>query len=529
MSERNHPSKAKSKGTYGSARLPVARAYVMPARRRRAILIGVTLAALAAGWALFDFLRGDAHFISTGAMSSGHALLENDCGACHGSFESVQNERCETCHEKLGDELGTYSFTAHYIYRSNDFGRVEPSPHEVPCASCHGEHQGRDADLTRVSDAQCQACHFDAFDHDHPEFAFAANDEPDPAGIAFPHIHHIAELMEQESLDDVERACLYCHNPQPDGRSFAPLDFDRHCDACHLTIGTSTPRLPLQGDDPDDLGVLSLSTIQAQGGPGTRWAWFSNPNELQEVGSRIRKAPLHHLDPWILFNLRRLRSKLLPDAGLADLLQTSADVPDHDVKSLYREALATLETQALGLRNQPADEIQAEYETIMALIEKLERQIENPFEPLDETDFLLALDTSESSLSETDRQSINGLVDDLTRPCQQCHEVENATITRVQSDQRTLRRAEFDHRAHILQARCLDCHREIPIETAFADGTEVAEDADRASIQNLPRIASCQQCHSAKKAANGCVTCHVFHPDKDRSHQLLLYTAAGGG
>jgi hypothetical protein len=242
---------------------------------------------------LVDFFYRDAHLIATGALSSGHALLENDCSACHGSFDSVQNERCETCHEKLGDELGTYSFTAHYLYRSNDFQNVAPSVHEASCAECHGEHGGRDADLIVVRDGQCQACHFGSFDRDHPQFSFAikaeAEGHTDRAGITFPHIQHVAELMDQESLVDVERACLYCHNPQPDGRGFEPLSFDRHCDACHLTVGTATPRLPIQGPDADSLGVLPLSAIQAQGGPGTRWSWFANPNELQTVVARIRK------------------------------------------------------------------------------------------------------------------------------------------------------------------------------------------------------------------------------------------------
>ncbi len=529
MSQQPIKSKAKMKGTYGQARLPVARSYVLPPGRRRALWIGAALAMLAAGWLLVDFFYRDAHLISTGELSSGHALLENNCGACHDAFDTVQNERCETCHEKLGDEIGTYSFTAHYLYRSGDFENVETSAHEVPCATCHGEHGGRDADLTTVSNGQCQACHFDSFDDDHPQFSFAANDEPDRSGITFAHIEHIAELMDQEALDDVEQACLYCHNAQPDGRNFEPISFDRHCDACHLTIGTATPRLPIQGSDSGSLGVLSLEAIREQGGVGTRWSWFANPNELQTVGSRIRKSPLHHLDPWVLHNLRRLRTRLLPDAGLADLLTATPNVPEHEVKNLYREALATLEEQAVGLRGRPEPAIQEELERITSMIESLGRRIEDPLVDLDETDFLLALDSSDAHVTGEQAEAIHALVDSLTGPCQQCHEVENATIVRVQDDQQTLRHAEFDHHAHILQARCLDCHNEIPIEQAIAEGAEIDPAEDQASIQNLPKLEVCQDCHSDRRAVNDCVTCHVFHPDKDRSNQMLLYTSAGAG
>jgi uncharacterized membrane protein len=118
---------------------------------------------------------------------------------------------------------------------------------------------------------------------------------------------------------------------------------------------------------------------------------------------------------------------------------------------------------------------------------------------------------------------IEALVDDLTQPCRQCHQVRDATLVRVQKDQRVLHRAEFDHRAHILQLRCLDCHTEIPIAAALASAEGVDLSRDVAATQNLPGIESCRDCHRPGLVSNRCVTCHAFHPDRQRRADLLLY------
>ncbi len=156
-------------------------------------------------------------------------------------------EKCSVCHEKYGDELGVYSFGAHYVYRSDDFRRLVPSEHERPCFSCHLEHEGRDGSIKAVADSQCRTCHeFRSFNDGHPQFDFAAESIADDGAVSFGHTHHVRELMKKEGLEDLERACLYCHNAQADGRNFDPIDFDRHCDACHLQATTATPALPIR-------------------------------------------------------------------------------------------------------------------------------------------------------------------------------------------------------------------------------------------------------------------------------------------
>ena len=513
-----------SKGSYSDVPLSVAKTYLYPSSRRSILLWGGLAAAALAIFAAIDFRWRDARFLSNGPLSSSHATLEQDCATCHEPFGEVSNDACSTCHEKYGDELGVYSFASHYLYRSNDFQRLKTSEQETTCAACHAEHLGREAEITRLGDSHCLACHaFGSFNTEHPQFAFAANNIPDDDALAFTHIHHTREVMASQGLVDVERACLYCHSPKPDGRSFEAVDFDRHCDACHLTAATATARLPVEADDTP--GVVTLATLVERQDPGTRWALFANPNEYRQVGSRVSKSPVHHADEWILENLRRLRGALYPDAGLAELLRASADIDASEIEILYREAVATLQDYAVGLRSSPQPEVQAELARIEALLTDVERALDDPYTPLDETEFLLALDGPRRDLDDDAAAELEQLVDQLTQPCQQCHTIDRATIARVQKDQAVLNRAEFNHRAHILQVRCLDCHTDIAIADGILGDTVAAGEspADQAAIQNLPRIEVCQECHQPKVSSSRCVTCHAFHPDKNRHSDLLLY------
>lgn len=512
------------KGTFGDLGLPVAGAYPAPPARRLAIGLGLLAALVLAAVLAWDSFAGRQGIISGGPLSSAHAVFTDDCGRCHDQgVRRVTDERCATCHEKFGDELGIYTFARHYVYRSDDFRRVVPQEHEVECAACHAEHRGRDTDIAQVADAACRDCHFASFGRDHPEFDFAAGGGADSDALSFPHTHHVREVMKRQGLVDPERACLLCHNAEPDGRGFQPLEFDRHCDACHLTATVASPGLPVLDGAADGVGVVTLEDLAASGGPGLRWVYFSNPAEFRRRGSLVVKSPIHHRDPWLLENLRRLRRRLYPDAGLADLLRASADAPAGEVRALYHEAVATLEEQAEGLRGRPEPEIQRELGRIRELIEIVRRRIDEPFEPLDETGFLLAFEQRDPGLSAEEVAAIEAVAADLTEPCRDCHRVENATIARVDRDQGELDRAEFDHRAHIVQRRCLDCHDVIPVRDFLTGEDKPPAEADNAGIHNLPRVGSCRECHDPAQASDRCVTCHLFHPDKGRRAELLPY------
>lgn len=502
------------KGTFAAARLSVALAYVLPRSRKQYITYGLFACLALILFVFFNFFAQHRSFLSNGPLASAHANFSQNCAACHEPGLGVAEMKCTDCHERFGDGPGVFSFETHYLYRSTDYNQVAIVPEEKPCASCHMEHRGRTANLKAVGNHRCSDCHTFATLNEHPNWASAAHGDKESAALKFPHIIHARELMEKQGLKKPEQTCLFCHNPEPDGKNFKPLSFDDHCDACHLNNTSKTPPLPIR--EGDGVGVESLETLAAHGGPGSHWSQYANPKEYKKRGRNLSKGPLHHADPWVMENLRMIRQHLYQNAGLSDLLRTTSDVLPRHTTALYQEAIATLEHYALGLRSRPEPAIQADLARIGKILDELRARLRNPYAPLDETRFLLDLEPRQD-LNETEAVLWQELAQDLTEPCLQCHKLEAATIVRVQADQRSQYRAEFNHRAHILQRGCLDCHSAIP----FGSEAE-SNDQDSAEILNLPSINTCRECHGAQGVSEDCITCHAFHPDMQRRGHLTF-------
>ena len=523
-----------AKGFFSGAGLPVARRYVYPHNRNRILWIGVCVALVAAFALLADIGFRKSGLISNGPLSSSHAQLESECEACHTKFESVSDDKCSVCHEKFGDERGVHSFDAHYIYRSFDYRRAFRRDAESPCFSCHPEHLGRQVTITSVPDGRCLTCHeFGSFNQAHP--AFQPVSEADDANLNFTHIRHVQRIREEEGIDDLERVCLHCHIPRQDGRTFEPVNFDRHCSQCHLKSSPRTrsanlavrdSRRPIREERGDgvvlNLGVETPELVRNRRGMGDQWAFSVNPAEFRTRGSRVMKTRLHHRDAWILHNLRMLRRILHPSTGLADLLQASAEVAPDQTDRLCREALATLSEYSDDLRGRAGEEIQGEVDQIEQLLQTLKTELRDESLPLDVAPFQLD-QRVDARLSPAQIEEVGELIQTLTEPCRMCHQIEQATISRVQKDQQLLQRAEFNHRAHIIQRRCLDCHTRIPFYDYLETAPAADVDFDRSSIQNLPQIEVCQQCHTSNLASNRCTTCHLFHPDRHSQLRLLPY------
>lgn len=504
--------KKSSKGTLGQPKLSLSKNYIVPPSRKRLFLWGGlgTLVLLALIAVNVSFFKGT--FLANGPLASAHAGMSGDCNACHTAFTATAEDKCVACHETGGNALGAFSFSAHYLYHTQDFQRDIPSGKEHSCSTCHQEHMGRTAQISAVTDARCLTCHDGhRFDKAHPVFAKAS--EPEPVSLKFPHVAHIRELMQERDLQSVEETCAQCHELSSDGAHFKPLSFDAYCDDCHLNSSETTPRLPIATNE--TIGVRTLETIRANQTAGSRWTMFANPAEYRVVANRfVSKSPLHHKDPWILENLRQLRKQIYPDAGLADLIQADVDVPADQLKTLYEEAIATLGMYADELRSRPEQEVQAELVRIHQSLDILKKKLEDPYVVLDETEFLLALQQKRQGLTAEELEETETLANDLTQPCQTCHVVQDFTIKRVDISQRAFTKATFNHAAHLIQSSCLDCHNKFPAGSFLF---EEAPDVEMpASVQNLPDIETCRTCHSQNAAANSCITCHQFHPENKR-------------
>jgi len=508
-----------NKGTYAAGKLPVASSYPKPPSRAKPLLYGLLAGVIVLALALIDYVADEGALLANGALSSAHAGLERECTSCHIQTEGTPDGKCQACHERFG-EPAVYGFVSHYLYRDDDFNKVVPAADEHQCAACHPEHNGREATPIAVTDKKCATCHDRGSFAEHKPWPSAGQGSRERSTLAFPHIKHVRELMKRNEWDDPERTCAGCHVPEPDGRGFTALSFDRFCDGCHLTETSATPRLPIARDG--GIGVETLASIQASGRPDTYWSYFANPNEYQTSGGRfVSKRPLHHADPFVMENLRLIRQALYLEAPLADLLSTIGLDTAGDSRAPYREALDTLERYAKGLRGRPEPEVQTELAQIEGLLVDLRDRLEDPYAPIDETAFMLDLQP-DPDVSEVDAEEWRALAADLTATCTPCHEMRDLTIAAVAKDQTSLHQATFDHRAHILERSCLDCHNGIPIREAVA-GEEVAEEADVAGILNLPDLESCRDCHAEGKTSAACITCHEFHPEKTRRGRLTFH------
>ncbi|MEO8166818.1 MAG: cytochrome c3 family protein [bacterium] len=505
----------------------MAKKYIRPGTRKKMLMLGALGCAMVAIYYFADAFLLKNTFLAAGPVSANHANFESECSKCHLSFRGVVNSKCSVCHEKTNDKLGIYTFKAHYLYRSEEPQRIQEgmSKHgrdEGNCASCHPDHRGRDAKITRVLDSQCAQCHYASFNKDHPPFRTLA--AADDSTLKMTHVKHTKEVLKKLNTTNIEQACLYCHNPQADGKGFKPLDFDMQCADCHLTTSSETPALTIK-DGGASPGVETLEMIQRRRGPGTIWAFYTNPNEFSVSNGKVKKSPVYHRDPWVLENLKQIFRTLYSDSSLADLLNATGNGVKKGKQQIYAEAIQKLRDYVTGLRSRPEPEVQAELMRIDSLLNAAENKIMRGGEILPDLLPMMKIFAGNSSITQEQRTDLEDFAQKLTRPCQECHVVEHASILSVKASQRTFQRAEFDHRAHITQRRCLECHNVIPVEQALAGDTTGVAMIDRASTHNIPGIQNCYECHTKDAGSNSCVTCHYMHPNKANRGSLQLFVS----
>jgi hypothetical protein len=255
--------------------------------------------------------------------------------------------------------------------------------------------------------------------------------------------------------------------------------------------------------------------IRAGGEPGTRWAHTTNPNDYDVLAGRVKKRMVVHRDPWVLENLRRIRRQLYPGLGVAGVLDTYGLASNENPKILYREAAAALTGYVDDLNPRQELAVKQDLNRIRSFLNAtrilLERDDVFPGMGL----FTAPYETGGAAMTEERRAALIALADSLAGACRLCHRIDHAAVARVQKRQTALVRSRFDHAPHLLDGDCQDCHQRIPLDPAqvaeFNPGT-FDRSTDRAAIQNLPGIETCRPCHSARKATNACVSCHVFHP-----------------
>jgi hypothetical protein len=154
--------------------------------RQMLVVFAVLLAGGLAAASLLPRKRGAA-LVSRGPVAAVHAAWDNDCQACHTSFQPISTDAVLapvlTSHDKADQNCTT-------CHAGPPHHQTEKKADVPGCAGCHHEHRGRDADLNRVADSDCTRCHANLMQHmaaegDSPAVAANVNppDKEDLAGV----------------------------------------------------------------------------------------------------------------------------------------------------------------------------------------------------------------------------------------------------------------------------------------------------------------------------------------------------------
>jgi len=216
----------------------------------------------------------------TGALSSVHHGLEDQCEACHvAPFVAVRDQTCLACHQDIADHAAQPRQAVargplpwgDAIQWSVAHAFNKPGP--GACTDCHTEHEGAGR-MEPTRERFCADCHgtLDArladtalgnasdFGKAHPQFKALLTTEPGQAepvrvslaerprqwnGLKFPHEMHLSKtngvaqmarrLGAARGYGD-PLVCADCHTPTADGVRFLPVDMEQDCEACHSLV-----------------------------------------------------------------------------------------------------------------------------------------------------------------------------------------------------------------------------------------------------------------------------------------------------
>lgn len=241
--------------------------------KRAKVWLSVLVPLLAVGWLAWRGVAHDSRVYSSGRMSGAHAVLEQQCAACHvqnaGEFSSkAADSACLACHDGP-------------VHHQNQIASAVPD-----CAICHAEHRGR-IQLSAASSESCSECHgnlrvasgqvhyvarIESFQEGHPEFAALRDGAKDGGTILLNHAVHMKPIRQGPNGPVVQLECADCHRnyqatwkyalsaspelpsyrsaksenspvmlaalkpyaPSSDRELMQPVEFAKACSGCHL-------------------------------------------------------------------------------------------------------------------------------------------------------------------------------------------------------------------------------------------------------------------------------------------------------
>lgn len=307
-------------------------------------LLAVCISALSLGVVFMQLGRKEVNqgFISPGPLSSQHRSVEHDCMVCHKDMQTnlasiignsvhprASADQCLNCHKMDENALFAHSLPPENINEmTSAHGGIPPSQAEqMQCATCHREHGGMLADISALSNRQCQTCHtkqFDGFEVGHSNFS-----ETYPFNrrtrILFDHAAHFAQFFPEAGAENI--SCQTCHTADTHGQNMIPQGFEKSCATCH------GPQI--QGVDQTQKGIV----------------FFRVPSlDIESL-----KAKKRNIGSWPEDADGELtafqRAFLAADAKTKAAYELVAELDLSDLSDAEEEEIAAVETVIWGLKN----------------------------------------------------------------------------------------------------------------------------------------------------------------------------------
>lgn len=443
-----------------------------PLRRWQGRLTLAVLACTALGLAGSAFWHGP-QMLSSGPVSSSHAVFGEKCAACHkpvagnlfhraGFRKDVPDSACLACH----------AVPAHHANQQNP----------PKCSTCHVEHTGSMM-LAHAADSNCTACHANlkavnadtqfaaaihSFAEGHPEFAPLRGGFAQDDGLKFAHAAHMKRGLLGPN-GPVHMACADCHRTA-----------SRQSDPWLYGAALQSSGLSLTGGrllSAADVQVLDRDRGRAYQAPVTYAAGCHDCHTLRFDAHIPDEAP--HADPAQVraFVAGKIRAFA---AGHPEIV--AAELRHWPPESMARVPRARL----TAVPHNPA-------EWVTVRTAEAEQRLWHESCGLCHEGQMPSLN-ADATIAEL----ATGLTDPATL----------SKLTPTHQPVRWLAHAVFSHAAHQSVA-CADCHTKA---TASQSAGEVL----------LPSIATCRRCHDGEShpqgpplanghAESGCFLCHEYH------------------
>jgi hypothetical protein len=274
------------------------------AQRRRLTWLVASLALGVVVLALWGWRRMD--WSNPGPLTSQHAMSAQRCSDCHlenahvaftgsalAARQAEHNQLCLQCHD-LGPQGNSPHGVASAQLAALGEGKksgpgVAPmvlmaakavgpgGPADLACAACHQEHQGRNFDLNRMGDQQCQVCHqaqFESFASGHPEFSAYPYERR--TRIQFDHVTHWQKhFVDARMVSLAPTSCAQCHEPALDGGQMLVRGYEQTCANCHSAQINGDDRAGLKGLVFLRLPAFDLAALEAAGAPVGEWPAYA--------------------------------------------------------------------------------------------------------------------------------------------------------------------------------------------------------------------------------------------------------------